>query len=251
MTRPAPLVPILLAALCLLPAGCGRPDRPAAGHDDAPVADPAGEVLADAPDDTPEVLIVTKPWLWKAQYWGGQRVIFGSGPLELGGKSDATPLVLPVGRPVKLTLISQADPRRLIVAAFGLEVDALPGRYTSVIVRPLRTGSFPITDPDPGPNTTGPKQVGTVRVVEAAEFETWLSGTEPKPEEGLGSGVKLMYRSLGPNAEAPLGQCCGTDQAFGERSKRGFREPNAPLVCGGDLANYRMNRAPGHRAGPT
>jgi cytochrome c oxidase subunit 2 len=192
MPRPVPLLPVLVAALCLLLAGCGRGDHPAstppAGDSaEAPAAAPAGDVLAAAPDDTPEVFIVTKPWMWKAQYWNGVRVIFGNGGPE-PGSVDAG-LVLPVGRPVKLTLISEAEPRRLIIAAFGLEANALPLRYTSVVIRPTRIGSFPITDPDPGPNVTGPKQVGTVRVVEAAEFETWLSGDKPVEEGSLPAGL--------------------------------------------------------------
>ena len=68
--------------------------------------------------------------------------------------------------------------------------------------------------------------------------------------EGLGSCVKLFYRLLGPNPEAPFGQGRGSDQSLRDRAELGLGQSDPAFVGGGDLADQGVDRPPGHRAGP-
>ncbi len=67
-----------------------------------------------------EVYVVAKQWMWKTQHLSGQREI--------------NELHVPLGQPVKLTMISQDVIHSFFVPAFRLHQDVLPGRYTTLVV---------------------------------------------------------------------------------------------------------------------
>jgi cytochrome c oxidase subunit 2 len=135
---------------------------------------------AHAPRDAMEVFVIGKQWMWKAQYPNGQRVIIGGNPANMSDeeRSSIGRLVLPVGRPVKITLTSEDVIHDFGVPAFRSKIDVLPGRYTSAWYHPTRTGEYHIFC-DQYCGTWHSLMVGKVAVVEQNEFDDWLAGLTP------------------------------------------------------------------------
>ncbi len=90
-----------------------------------------GEVYFTAfspPDDATPVYVVAKQWMWKFQHPEGQREI--------------NTLHVPVGKPIKLLLISQDVIHSFFVPAFRVHMDVLPQRYTSVWFQATEPGEY-------------------------------------------------------------------------------------------------------------
>lgn len=95
------------------------------------------------------------------------------------GVSTSQELVLPVGRRVKVEVISKDVVHSFWVPAFRVKIDAVPGMVTTVSFTPSRVGSY---QEDPGFRVQCAELCGTghtvmvipVRVVEQEEFERWL-----------------------------------------------------------------------------
>ncbi len=84
--------------------------------------------LYTPPDDSLEIYVIGKQWMWKYQHPDGQQEI--------------NDLHVPVGRPVKLTMTSQDVIHSYFVPAFRVKSDVLPGRYTSIWFEATKTGTF-------------------------------------------------------------------------------------------------------------
>jgi cytochrome c oxidase subunit 2 len=128
------------------------------------------------PEDAPEIFIVGKQWMWKIQYPGGQRVIVGANTATFTEQDwrDAGVLILPVGRPVKITGTSEDVIHSVGVPAFRMKMDVLPGRYTSTWWHPTKVGEYHFFC-DQYCGTQHSQMVGKVRVVEQAEYDQWLN----------------------------------------------------------------------------
>lgn len=112
------------------------------------------------PEDALDVYVVGKQWMWKIQHPGGQREI--------------NTLHIPVGRKVRLTLISEDVIHDFFVPAFRTHVDVLPNRYVRVWYQPTKTGSFHLfCSQYCGTDHAG--MVGEVIVMEPQEYEAWLN----------------------------------------------------------------------------
>src|SRR5947209_2744426 len=70
------------------------------------------------PDNSEDVYVVAKQWMWKTQHLGGQREI--------------NTLHVPIGRAIRLNMISQDVIHSFFVPAFRIKQDVLPGRYTTI-----------------------------------------------------------------------------------------------------------------------
>ena len=117
--------------------------------------------LTQPPADAMEIYIVGKQWMWKAQHPEGQREI--------------NELHVPVGKAVKLTLTSEDVIHDFGVPAFRLKIDVLPGRYVHTWFRATKTGTYHLfCDQYCGTNHAG--MVGSIVVMETAEYERWLNG---------------------------------------------------------------------------
>jgi cytochrome c oxidase subunit 2 len=110
------------------------------------------------PPDAAEVFVVGKQWMWKVQHAGGAREI--------------NALHLPVGRPVKLTLISEDVIHDFGVPAFRQKVDVIPGRYVSSWYTPTEVGTYHLFC-DQYCGTDHANMVGTVTVMRPDDFEAW------------------------------------------------------------------------------
>ena len=76
--------------------------------------------MSRPPDETLNIYVVGKQWMWKFQHLDGQREI--------------NELHVPVGRPVKLIMTSEDVIHDVFVPAFRVKADVIPGRYTQHLV---------------------------------------------------------------------------------------------------------------------
>ena len=76
--------------------------------------------MSRPPDETLNIYVVGKQWMWKFQHLDGQREI--------------NELHVPVGRAVKLIMTSEDVIHDVFVPAFRVKADVLPGRYTQHLV---------------------------------------------------------------------------------------------------------------------
>jgi cytochrome c oxidase subunit 2 len=158
---------------------------------------------AHPPKDAMEVYVIGKQWMWKAQYPDGQRVIIGGNPRNMTEteRESIGALVLPVNRPIKLTLISEDVIHNFGVPAFRSKIDVLPGRYTSAWYHPTKTGEYHVFC-DQYCGTWHSLMVGKVRVVGEQEFDEWLDGlrttqgTENPVDGSPGQGGRNQFLRL-------------------------------------------------------
>jgi cytochrome c oxidase subunit 2 len=83
---------------------------------------------AAVPQDAEEILVVGKQWMWKLQHEDGAREI--------------DELHVPVGRDVKLVMISQDVIHSFYVPELRLKMDVLPDRYTFLSFKAAHPGVF-------------------------------------------------------------------------------------------------------------
>ncbi len=114
---------------------------------------------AVAPADSMEVYVVAKQWMWKTQHLGGQREI--------------NELHVPLGQPVKLTMISQDVIHSFFVPAFRLHQDVLPGRYTTLWFQATRPGRYHLFCSQYC-GTSHADMKGEIVVMEKDAFQAWL-----------------------------------------------------------------------------
>ncbi len=131
------------------------------------------------PQDSAEIYTVAKQWMWKFQHMEGQREI--------------NELHVPVGRDVKMIMTSQDVIHSFYVPAFRIKQDVLPGRYTVAWFRATKAGTYHLFCAEYcGTSHSG--MIGSVVVMEPAQYEQWLSGgpAAPLPQAG-----KQLFMSLG------------------------------------------------------
>jgi len=113
------------------------------------------------PDQTLEIYATGKRWMWKFQH--------------LDGKAEINELHVPVGRPVRVTFTSEDVLHSLYFPSFRTKADAIPGRYSSVWFDATKVGTSHIFCAEYcGTRHSG--MIGTVHVMEPADYQAWLSG---------------------------------------------------------------------------
>jgi len=112
------------------------------------------------PSNAMEIFVVGKQWMWKFQHPTGQ--------LEIDE------LHIPVGRPVKLTMISEDVIHDLFVPAFRIKRDVLPDRYTTVWFQATQPGRYRLFCAQYC-GTEHSLMTGWVDVMKPADFQNWLS----------------------------------------------------------------------------
>src|SRR5215472_13286895 len=116
------------------------------------------------PRDAAEIYTVAKQWMWKFEHQEGQR--------------ELNELHVPVGRDVKMIMISQDVIHSFYVPAFRIKQDVLPGRYTSVWFRPTKPGTYHLFCAEYcGTQHSG--MIGEVVVMDPKDFQQWAQlGTD-------------------------------------------------------------------------
>ena len=153
------------------------------------------------PRDSTEVYVVAKQWMWKLEHAEGQREI--------------NELHVPVGRDVKLIMTSQDVIHSFYVPAFRMKQDVLPGRYTVAWFRATKSGTYHLFCAEYcGTQHSG--MVGSIVVMDPAQYEAWTSGGPTGPLSASGEkifselGCATCHRSdtqgRGPNLQGIFGQ---------------------------------------------
>ena len=126
--------------------------------------------LVRAPEQTLEIYSTGKRWMWRFQH--------------IDGASEINTLHVPLGRPVKVIFTSEDVLHSLFIPAFRVKADAIPGRYSSIWFTPTKTGEYHLFCTEYcGTKHSG--MIGTVTVMEANDYQAWLSG---------GGGVSMAAR---------------------------------------------------------
>jgi cytochrome c oxidase subunit 2 len=138
--------------------------------------------MSRPPDETLNVYVVGKQWMWKFQHLDGQREI--------------NELHVPVGRAVKLIMTSEDVIHDVFVPAFRVKADVIPGRYTHLWFEPTKPGSYHLFCAEYcGTRHSG--MVGQIVVMEPNDYQSWLSGGT---EEGsLASAGQKLFADLACN----------------------------------------------------
>jgi len=153
------------------------------------------------PRDSTEVYVVAKQWMWKLEHAEGQREI--------------NELHVPVGRDVKLIMTSQDVIHSFFVPAFRMKQDVLPGRYTMAWFHATKPGTYHLFCAEYcGTQHSG--MIGSIVVLEPAQYEAWMSGGSPGPLSATGEkifaelGCATCHRSdsqgRGPNLQGVFGR---------------------------------------------
>jgi len=139
-------------------------------------------VMASPPSETLNIYVVGKQWMWKVQHTTGQREI--------------NQLHLPVGRPVKLIMTSEDVIHNFSIPAMRVKADVIPGRFVQIWFEPSRPGTYQIFCAEYcGTQHSG--MIGQVVVMDASEYQTWLSGGEG--EGSLASTGEKLFADLACN----------------------------------------------------
>ena len=153
------------------------------------------------PSDAAEIYVVAKQWMWKLEHAEGQREI--------------NELHVPVGRDVKLIMTSQDVIHSFFVPAFRIKQDVLPGRYTVEWFRATKPGTYHLFCAEYcGTQHSG--MVGSIVVMEPAQYEAWMNGGTTSPLSETGErvfaelGCATCHRSdtqgRGPNLHGVFGK---------------------------------------------
>jgi len=138
--------------------------------------------MSRPPDETLNIYVVGKQWMWKFQHLDGQREI--------------NELHVPVGRPVKLIMASEDVIHDLFVPAFRVKADVVPGRYTSIWFEPTTPGTYHLFCAEYcGTRHSG--MIGQVIVMTPDDYQAWLSGG--LQEGSLASAGQKLFNDLACN----------------------------------------------------
>jgi len=133
------------------------------------------------PSNGMDVYVVAKQWMWKFQSPTGQ--------------TEINELHVPIGFPVRLTMISEDVIHSFFVPAFRVKRDVLPATYTTAWFEATKTGTFNLFCAEYC-GAEHSRMLAVVVVMEAAEYQDWLSSRAI----GGGTGV-IAESSAGEGAE--------------------------------------------------
>jgi cytochrome c oxidase subunit II len=138
--------------------------------------------MAHPPDETLNIYVVGKQWMWKFQHLDGQREI--------------NELHVPVGRAVKLIATSEDVIHDVFLPEFRVKADVLPGRYVNIWFQATKPGRFHLFCAEYcGTRHSG--MIGEIVVMEPNDYQVWLSGGAP--EGSLASAGEKLFADLACN----------------------------------------------------
>lgn len=130
-----------------------------------------------APQDTLDIYVVGKQWMWKIQQPNGRREI--------------NELHVPVGRDIKLILASEDVIHDFYVPAFRVKMDVVPGHYNTMWFRPTAPGRYHFFCSQYC-GTNHAVMGGWVTVMEPADYAVWLSSSMEANADPILAGEKLF-----------------------------------------------------------
>jgi cytochrome c oxidase subunit 2 len=135
--------------------------------------------MSSPPDDALDVRIVARQWMWKAEHPDGQ--------------AEIDELHVPVGQPVRLTMISQDVIHSFFVPAFRVKMDVLPGRYTTAWFTVTTPGRYRLECAE-FCGLDHSRMTGWVVAMEPAELADWLA---TRATQSPASQGERLFQQLG------------------------------------------------------
>jgi cytochrome c oxidase subunit 2 len=135
--------------------------------------------MARPPVNAVDVYVVGKRWMWKAQHLTGQREI--------------NELHVPVGVPIRVNLTSEDVIHSFYVPAFRVKKDAVPGYYSATWFQATKPGRYHWFCAEYC-GTKHSQMIGSVVVMEPADFQAWLAGAAGG---SLASAGEKLFTDLG------------------------------------------------------
>jgi cytochrome c oxidase subunit 2 len=130
-----------------------------------------------APQDTLDVYVIGKQWMWKVQQPNGRREI--------------NELHVPTGRNIKLILASEDVIHDFFVPAFRVKMDVVPGHYNTMWFRPTKPGRYHFFCSQYC-GTNHAVMGGWVTVMDPSDYAAWLSGSTGGDVDPVVAGEKLF-----------------------------------------------------------
>jgi cytochrome c oxidase subunit II len=130
-----------------------------------------------APQDTLDVYVIGKQWMWKIQ--------------QPNGLKEINELHVPVGRNVRLILASEDVIHDFFVPAFRVKMDVVPGHYNTMWFRPTKPGRYHFFCSQYC-GTNHAVMGGWVTVMEPSDYSAWLSGSSGGTANPVVTGEKLF-----------------------------------------------------------
>jgi cytochrome c oxidase subunit 2 len=130
-----------------------------------------------APQDTLDVYVIGKQWMWKVQQPNGRREI--------------NELHVPTGRDIKLILASEDVIHDFFVPAFRVKMDVVPGHYNTMWFRPTKPGRYHFFCSQYC-GTNHAVMGGWVTVMDPSDYAAWLSGSTGGDVDPVVAGEKLF-----------------------------------------------------------
>jgi cytochrome c oxidase subunit 2 len=112
------------------------------------------------PDDSLQVYVVAKQWMWKLQHADGTREI--------------NELHVPLGRPIELKMTSEDVIHSFFVPAFRIKKDVVPGRYSTAWFQATKAGRYHLFCSQYC-GTNHAKMIGWVDVMAPIDYQNWLA----------------------------------------------------------------------------
>jgi cytochrome c oxidase subunit 2 len=135
--------------------------------------------MSRPPDNALNIYVVARQWMWKVEHPDGQ--------------SEIDELHVPVGQPVRLTMISQDVIHSFFVPAFRMKMDVLPGRYTTAWFTATTPGRYRLECAELC-GLDHSRMTGWVVAMEPADFADWLA---TQSTQSLASQGERLFQQLG------------------------------------------------------
>jgi cytochrome c oxidase subunit 2 len=184
-----------------------------------------------APARAIDVYVVGRQWMWKLQHAQGNREI--------------NELHVPVGFPVKLTMISEDVIHSFFIPDFRIKQDVLPGRYVTTWFQATKPGDYHLFCAEYC-GTEHSLMRGRVVAMSPADYQAWLQGAAAT-RASRGEELFIRYRCVtchspsatvrAPLLEGEFGRLVpladGTTVRFDENyARESILRPRAKVVAG-------------------
>ncbi|MBC8068269.1 MAG: cytochrome c oxidase subunit II [Deltaproteobacteria bacterium] len=149
------------------------------------------------PPDAINIRVTGRQWFWQIEYPDYPGVQLTSSTEE-----PLTSIIVPKGRPVRLTMTSEDVLHSFYVPAFRVKKDVVPGRYTTIWFEATRVGEFNLFCSEYCGDRHS-SMTGVVKVLEPAMFEASLRDAgklEIKGSETPAQFGERIYKRRGCNA---------------------------------------------------
>ena len=137
------------------------------------------------PADAQEVFVIGKQWMWHVQHSNGVR--------------ENNTLHVPVGKPIKLTMISQDVIHAFYIPAFRAQMHVVPGRYSTMWFTPTKVGKYHLFC-TMYCGTQHSEMGGSVVVMEQKDWAEWIkNGGQSSTPMTMAQAGRKIYNEIACN----------------------------------------------------